>query len=250
MNNILITGAKGFLGTVLRKTLLENKDVNILEFVRGDSIELLTEYVNSADFIFHFAGEVRPKSSDLDFYSSNVGLTEILVSLLMKSGKVTPILFTSTIHAINPKNTYGSTKRESEKIVEAYSKKMNSSVFIYRLPHVFGPGCKPNYNSIVSTWIYNSINGLEIKVFDRDIKMQYCYSQDIIDNFISHINTQVAKGCFYLYPLCVYNTSLGAVVDLIHSFQLGDYMAVSSSSQSESEFSEKMFITYQSYVEQ
>lgn len=247
MTNILITGAKGFLGTTLRKTLSENKNIRVLEFVRGDSIELLSKYVNSADFIFHFAGEVRPQSSDSDFHSSNSGLTQTLISLLTKAGKATPILLTSTIHAIEPKNAYGSTKLESEQIVEAYSEKMNSPAWVYRLPHVFGPGCKPNYNSVISTWIYNSLNGLEIKVFDRDIKMQYCYSQEIIDSFISHINTQVTKGCFYLSPPCMYNTSLGTVVDLIHSFQSGHHLEASNFVKNT--FAEKLFITYQAYAE-
>jgi len=246
MINVLITGSRGFLGTALRNDLSENTNIRVLEFCRSDPDNLLHEYIKIADFIFHFAGEVRPKSSDDAFYSSNSGLTEKLVTFLSVENKQTPLVMTSTIHAINPKNSYGFSKLESERLVENYSKTQGASAWIYRLPHVFGPGCKPNYNSVLTTWIYNSIHDLDINVFDRNIQMNYCYSLDLIGYFKSHIAEEASRDCFCIIPQNIYNTTLGKVVDHIERFKHSDTNL--DDSFVSGSFEEKMYFTYQSYA--
>ena len=246
MINVLITGSRGFLGTALRTRLLKELNVKVLEFGRADTDELLHQYIKIADFIFHFAGEVRPKSSDKDFISSNNELTAKLISFLCSENKKTPIILTSTIHAVNPKNIYGETKLASELLIDKYTQEQTAPAWIYRLPHVFGPGCKPNYNSVLSTWIYNSINNLDIHVFDRDIKMNYCYSEELINYFMSHLKDETEAGCFYVTPHKIYNTELGNVADLINSFK-GSIISPNIDFVDDS-FEEKLYLTYQSYV--
>ncbi len=246
MINLLITGAHGFLGSALRTSLLSESNVRVLEFCRGDSDEVLHKHIKLADFIFHFAGEVKPKSSDEEFASSNNELTEKMVDFLSRENKKTPILLTSTIHALAPKTAYGSTKLESEKLVEKYAQKQKATAWIYRLPHIFGPGCKPNYNSVLSTWIYNSINNLEVNVFDRSIKMHYCYSLDLVRSFKSHLIHSEKVGCFYMEPIDIYNTTLGDIVDLINAFKIEN--TGSKVTFGQGTFEEKLYLTYQSYV--
>ena len=241
MNNILVTGSKGFIGQNLIKQL-ENK--NILEFNRKDSIDKLEELVLRSDFIFHFAGEVRPNSSDNAFIESNVTLTQKLIQILEKNNKKIPILFTSSIHAKLLKNEYGKTKRESELLIESYSKNNNIDCFIYILPHVFGEDCKPNYNSVISTWIHNSIKNLEITIYDRDIQMSYVYIQDIITEFLTNLDQKEKE--LYNEPKKIYKTTLGEVVDYLEKFnnnlnQLDDYVC-------SNEFEEKLYNTYMYYA--
>ena len=120
----------------------------------------------------------------------------------------------STIHAKLLKNEYGKTKREAEILIEKNSEDSNVKNFIYRLPHVFGEGCKVNYNSVISTWIYNSIHDLEINCFDRNFEMHYVYVQDIVDDFKFIIKTKTTKD-IYIKPHEVYKTTLGKVLDFI-----------------------------------
>jgi UDP-2-acetamido-2,6-beta-L-arabino-hexul-4-ose reductase len=245
MVRILVTGAHGFFGRSLISQLTENINVQVLEFCREDSLSLLNEHILIADFIYHFAGEVRPLSSDDQFESSNSQLTQSLVNILCDNNKRTPILFSSSIHAIEQKNTYGRTKRASEQIIELYSRKKLAPSWIYRLPHVFGPGCKPNYNSVITTWIHNSLHNLEINVFDRGIVMNYCYSIDLVKIFISHLTEESNSQCSYIYPQDTYLTTLGDVVDLINSFEHG---AGSFKTDLTAEsFAQKLYLTYQSY---
>jgi len=243
MLNVLITGSKGFIGKNLLKKL-DNNHFNILEFNRDDSLEVLEKQILQSDFIVHLAGEVRPNSSSDDFKSSNTLLTQNIVDIFRKYNKNTSILMASTIHAKLLKNEYGKTKREAEVLVENYSKETNTKCFIYRLPHVFGEGCKPNYNSVISTWIYNSINDLEINCFDRNIQIHYVYVQDIVDDFISFIDKQNSQDT-YIEPKKVYETTLGEVVDFIdefkHNIKSQDYQPNSS------EFKQKLHETYLDY---
>ena len=56
--------------------LKNNKNINILEFDRSNTIEDLEKLISKCDFIFHLAGEVRPKSSDEEFKKSNILLED------------------------------------------------------------------------------------------------------------------------------------------------------------------------------
>jgi UDP-2-acetamido-2,6-beta-L-arabino-hexul-4-ose reductase len=244
MTNVLITGSGGFIGKNLIKFLQKDKDIKIEEFKRCDDDNYLADCILKADFIFHLAGEVRPTSSDDNFRASNLDLTRKLITLLNKHQKAIPIVFTSTVHATNSSNAYGDTKRSAEQLIENYSMKNGVVCWIYRLPHIFGEGCKPNYNSVVSTWIYNAILDLEINVFNRDVKMTYCYVQDIIEQFSRHLVSQENHNNIYCAPSNTYDTTLGEVVDIINGFK---NQSSDCSKNVNVEFKGKLKQTYQWY---
>jgi len=137
--NILVTGSKGFIGKNLIKEL---SAYNVYEFHRQSSLNKLSNYICDIDFIFHLAGEVRPNSTKEEFEKSNVGFTKSLIKIIEKKGLKIPILISSSIHAQNPKNDYGITKQIEDNLIINYAKKNGINVFIYRLPHLFGEGCK------------------------------------------------------------------------------------------------------------
>ncbi|MCG3705728.1 NAD-dependent epimerase/dehydratase family protein [Aliarcobacter butzleri] len=244
MLNILVTGSRGFIGKNLVKKLAVN-NFNILEFNRDDSLDALEKQIIESDFVVHLAGEVRPNSSSEDFKQSNMMLTQNIVNILEEQNRHIPILMASTIHAKLLKNDYGKTKRDAEILIEDYSKNNNINCSIVRLPHVFGEGCKPNYNSVISTWIYNSINDLEINCFDKNIEMHYVYVQDIVDEFVSIINNKTSQN-IYIEPNKVYKITLGEVVDLIEEFKQN---IKNKKYDVNSEFKQKLFNTYLNYLE-
>lgn len=242
MKTILVTGSKGFLGSTFIKELQDNHCVNIIEFDRSCSINSLSEKVMDADFIAHFAGEVNPNCTDEEFITSNAGLTDSLIKEVSMAGKSTPILFTSTIHAINPKNAYGKSKQAAEIALAHYAQESQALVWLFRLPHVFGPGCKPNYNSAISTWIYNSINDIDINVYDRSIKMNYCYSKEIAKQFSQLIYCEASSGGLKeMQPDRIYPTTLGCIVDLIRAIKLSQF-------NPRNDFESRLLDTYQSYL--
>lgn len=185
MQNILVTGANGFLGKNLC-IALENRGYIINKVLRNTPHNILASMVQESDYCFHLAGEVRNKAREDEFTKSNVTFTRDLISLL--ETKPINIMFASSVHADNPTNSYGETKKIAEDIITRYSKKVGVQAHIYRLPHMFGYGCKPNHNSVITTWIVNAINGNELVVFNDDYKMEYLYIDDLIHTLIKQLN--------------------------------------------------------------
>jgi UDP-2-acetamido-2,6-beta-L-arabino-hexul-4-ose reductase len=246
MKNILVTGAKGFIAKNLIKRLNKSSLFNIFEFSRNSSLDDLANIVKEVDFIFHLAGEVKPKSKKNEFEKSNSGLTKSLIIAIKDSKKKIPILFASSIHSDTSDNYYGKTKKESELSIERYSIDEGVQCFIYKLPHIFGEGCKPNHNSVITTWIYNRINNLEVIIYDRNITMEYIYVQDLIDNFIELIehNVHSELSIFKEYTN-VYTTTLGNVDDYIQDF----YLNIENNQYhiKDNDFKSKLFKVYKQY---
>ena len=244
MHKILVTGSKGFIGKNLLNSARNDINIDILEFNRNNTVEELNNLITKCDFIIHLAGEVRPNSSDTDLINSNIFLTKSILNMLEEQKKVVPILLASSIHAKSLINEYGRTKRESEILIEQYSEKNKINCFIYTLPHLFGEGCKENYNSGISTWIYNSVNNLDINVFDRNIQMHYAYVQDVVNEFLLRLKMKNSKQ-LYFDPKIVFSTTLGEVADLIHEFKVN--ILNENYKIKNNDFKEKLFQTYKDY---
>ena len=112
MRKILITGSEGFVGKNLQVQLRRRGDVEIIPFDKEHSLDYLKEAVDKADFIFHLAGENRPKDP-ADFMKVNKGLTETLTELVSKTGRKILITYTSSIQA-ELDNEYGKSKKAAE----------------------------------------------------------------------------------------------------------------------------------------
>lgn len=96
---VLITGADGFIGQNLRVRLSELNQHEVLTFVRGQSIDVLSDLVNQTDWIFHLAGINRPLDPG-EFQTGNADLTDVLCSLISKSGRIIPIVFSVEIQEV------------------------------------------------------------------------------------------------------------------------------------------------------
>ncbi|MDR2657702.1 MAG: NAD-dependent epimerase/dehydratase family protein, partial [Oscillospiraceae bacterium] len=179
--NILVTGAKGFIGKNLCATLEAMRDgkdkqralpppITVLPLDIDSAPGMLDEYCARADFVVHLAGVNRPRDSG-EFAAGNTGFTLDLLETLERYGGETPVLMTSSIQA-DMDNPYGKSKKAAEDAVFAYGARGNVSVYVYRLPNVFGKWCRPNYNSAVATFCHNMARGLPITVSDPAARMR------------------------------------------------------------------------------
>jgi UDP-2-acetamido-2,6-beta-L-arabino-hexul-4-ose reductase len=162
MKTLLVTGSDGFIGKNLCIHLEQQKDVEVLRFSRNNKVSELKDFIDKSDFIFHIAGINRPKV-DSEFDIGNRKLTEDILSMVEKTKRNIPILFTSSIQA-DIDNAYGRSKLAAENALLEWSKSSGNKVYIYRLPNVFGKWSKPKYNSVVATYCYNIANGDEIVI--------------------------------------------------------------------------------------
>ena len=106
---ILVTGAKGMVGTALvnnlktvrdgkNKTRPDLKIDEIFEYDLGNTAEELDAFTSKCDFVFHLAGVNRPEDP-ADFMKGNFGFTSELLAALKRHGNAAPVMLSSSIQA-------------------------------------------------------------------------------------------------------------------------------------------------------
>jgi len=253
--NILITGAKGFVGKNLAAELTNIKegkaknynltsDLTIFEFDVDTDPALLDGFCHDADFVFHLAGVNRPKEQS-EFMTGNFGFTSQLLDSLIKHGNQCPVMLASSIQA-DLDNPYGISKKAGEDLLLKYSKETGAEINIYRFPNVFGKWCRPNYNSAVATFCHHIAHDLPIQVNDRNTPMTLVYIDDVIHELISAMEGHPHKeGAFCKVPT-EHRILLGEIVDLIYSFKDSrNNLQVPDLSDA---FTKKLYSTYLSYL--
>jgi UDP-2-acetamido-2,6-beta-L-arabino-hexul-4-ose reductase len=216
---LLVTGADGFIGKNLTLRLRELGDIEILPYVRSDSLEGLKQAVNACDTVIHLAGENRPQSPEA-FETVNVGLTEMLCRLIEDTKRKIPVIFTSSAQA-GLDNAYGKSKLAAEQILQAFSQKNSTPVAIYRLPGVFGKWCKPNYNSVVATFCHNKAHDLPVQINDASYLVRLVYVDDVVSSFLETSHSLQASGSEVLQPVVEpeYSITLGELSAQIDAFK-------------------------------
>jgi UDP-2-acetamido-2,6-beta-L-arabino-hexul-4-ose reductase len=181
---VLVTGANGFVGKNLIVRLKEEK-IEYATFVRSDSINDLESKIKDCALIVHLAGVNRP-INESEFAEGNTDLTKLITTILQKFELKTPVIYSSSIQA-ELDNPYGLSKKLAEDALDLLSESNGNLIYNYRLPNVFGKWCKPNYNSAVATFCYNTINNLPIQVNDPDALINLVYIDDVVNEFINTI---------------------------------------------------------------
>jgi UDP-2-acetamido-2,6-beta-L-arabino-hexul-4-ose reductase len=244
MSEVLITGSGGFIGRNLTAHLKGREGVTLLLHDIDNSRSDLHASLAQADVIFHLAGINRPQDPR-EFETGNAGLTHDICKVLIAAGRRPRLVMSSSIQA-ELDNPYGISKRRAEVEAEEYAAKTGAEVAIYRLPNVFGKGCRPNYNSAVATFCHNIAHDLEIKVNDPNVEMTLVYIDDVIDEFMRALaGSPTRQGSYCVVPV-VHQVTLGQIVELLYSFQ-HSRTDLQVPNQGDG-FTKKLYATYLSYL--
>ena len=134
--NILVTGAKGFVGRNLVENLKNLRDGknrsrpalhigNIYEYDLGSTENELKAGCEEADFVFHLAGVNRPKDP-AEFRTGNFGFSSVLLETLKRAGNHCPVMLSSSVQASLSgrfgTSEYGLSKRAGEDLFFEYEK--------------------------------------------------------------------------------------------------------------------------------
>ncbi len=213
---IVVTGAQGFIGQNLCTMLREKGYVDIVEIDKESTRDELSHSLSCADFVYHLAGVNRPKD-DAEFQLGNADLTSFITEELKYGGRKVPLVVSSSTQA-EKDNAYGQSKRLAEKAVEQYGEETGSPVYIYRFPNVFGKWCRPNYNSFVATFCYNTLNDIDVTIHDPNAPVTLIYIDDLCANLIELLTQSSQGGYKRVTP--EYSTTVGEVADLLKAFKL------------------------------
>ena len=271
--NILVTGAKGFVGRNLvaaLKNICDGKDRTrgdlqigeIYEYDIDSTLAELDEACAHADFVFNLAGVNRPKDNS-EFMAGNFGFASDLLETLKRHKNTCPVMLSSSIQATLAgrfgNSEYGRSKKAGEELFFEYSKETGARVLVYRFPNLFGKWCRPNYNSAVATFCNNIANDLPIQVNDPNVDMELLYIDDLVEEMIAALKGGEHHAEFdgveivmkddgrYCAVPTVHKIKLGAIVDLLNKFHDQPNTLVMPEIPNNS-FEKKLYSTYLSYL--
>ena len=242
--NILVTGAKGMVGTALvanLKNIKENKNrtrpnlkiEEIYEYDLESTYEELEEYCKKADFVFNLAGVNRPEDPE-DFMKGNFGFASDLLNLLKEYGNKATIMLSSSIQATLAgrfgNSEYGRSKKAGEELFFTYAEETGAKVAVYRFPNLMGHS-RPKYNSAVSTFCWAVANDEQFTVNDRSTELELLYIDDLVEGMFDllegkeehcgfdGVETVADANGRYCYVPVTHKVTLGEIVDLLEQFK-------------------------------
>ena len=271
--NILITGAKGFVGKNLvcnLRNIAEGKNrtrpalhiEEIFEYDLDTDPAQLEEFCAKADFVFNLAGVNRPKDQS-EFMQGNFGFASTLLETLKRHKNACPIMLSSSIQASligrYGQSDYGKSKLAGENLFLDYGRETGARVLVYRFPNLFGKWCRPNYNSAVATFCNNIANDLPIQVNDRSTELELLYIDDLVEEMLDALEGKAHRCEFdgltavptaegrYCFVPTTHKATLGEIVDLLEGFKQQPKTLVLPEIPAGS-FAKKLYSTYLSYL--
>ena len=267
---ILVTGAKGMVGTALVNNLKNIKDgknktrpnihiEEIYEYDLGDE-DKLDEYCSKCDFVFNLAGVNRPTNPE-DFMKGNFGFASTLLETLKKHNNKAPIMLSSSIQATlvgRYNGDYGKSKLAGEELFFEYGKNNNVKVYVYRFPNLMGHS-RPKYNSAVSTFCWAVANDEEFTVNDRNAEVELLYIDDLIEGMydllegkeqhceFDGVDANLKENGKYCCVPITHKVTLGEIVDLLQEFKTQPATLMIPKMPNGS-FAKKLFSLYLSYL--
>jgi UDP-glucose 4-epimerase len=216
-----VTGASGFIGSHLTGAL--KKYGKVVALSRGKSLPSLTHlksFVSGVELFFHLGGVNR--GTDEEILTGNVTGTLRLLEAIQRYGEPSArILFASSAQvyrlknrvakiseasALQPESIYGVSKKSAEDLIRISGLPFT----ILRLANVYGPGCRPEYNSVVATLCQRAKKKLPLKINGQGKQNRdFIYIDDVVRAFmLAGFNEKPLAG----KP---YNISSGQMTSLV-----------------------------------
>lgn len=218
--HVLITGAAGYIGSVLCERLLEaghfvtgvdnltfggNSLFHLctnpkFEFRRGDARDehIMEELVPKADVVIPLAAVVGAGACERDPWlaqSLNVGAIQLINRIRSPQqliiypttnsgyGTSTGEVFCTEETPLEPISLYGETKVQAEQEVLA-----SPNSITLRLATVFGMSLRMRLDLLVNHFVYSAVTDGYLIIFEKDFKRNYVHIRDVADCFVHCIN--------------------------------------------------------------
>ena len=270
--NILVTGARGMVGTALVNNLKNIRDgknktrpnlhiEEIYEYEVSSTREELEEYCRKADFVFNLAGVNRPENPE-DFMKGNFGFASTLLETLQKYENKAPIMLSSSIQATLAgrfgNSEYGRSKKAGEDLFFAYAHRTGAKVAVYRFPNLMGHS-RPKYNSAVSTFCWAVANDEPFTVNDPNTELELLYIDDLVEGMFDLLEGKEVhcefdgvetvpdpEGRFCCVPV-THKVTLGEIVALLQRFK-AQPETLMMPEMPQGSFAKKLYSLYLTYL--
>ena len=219
MKNILITGAAGYIGSMLCTKLVEEgykvTAVDILKYEKNSLGHLfskknfvffklditkkknLKKIISNKDFIIPLAALVGAplcEKRKKEAIKVNVESIKLILSLVKKRQK---ILYPTTNSGygigqkskfcdentpLNPISLYGRTKVEAEELISTHA-----NYICFRLATVFGYSSRMRTDLIVNNFVETAVKRGKLEIFEPNFRRNFIHINDIVDAFLFSI---------------------------------------------------------------
>lgn len=252
MIKVGITGQTGFIGTHLYNTLglfpTQFERIQFRDEFFGNH-EQLNSFAAACDVIVHLAAVNRAEDPDV-LFTTNISLVSNLIGACEETGSKPYILFSSSIQEERD-NPYGQSKIRGRKLFENWAQKHDACFSGLIIPNVFGPFCRPYYNSVVATFCHQLTHN-ETPEIDVDNDLNLIYVGDLVEQIIEKI-INFAEGKHSasfsdaeLIPASV-NLRVSALLNkLLHFREI--YFQNGMIPDLNDQFMRNLFNTFQSYI--
>ena len=269
---ILVTGAKGMVGTALvnnLKTIQDGRNKTrpnihieeIYEYDIDNTLEELDQYCKECNFVFNLAGVNRPENAE-DFMNGNFGFASTLLDTLKKYNNKSTIMLSSSVQATLAgrfgTSEYGKSKKAGEELFFDYSRETGAKVAVYRFPNLMGHS-RPRYNSAISTFCHAVANDEEFTVNDRTTELEVLYIDDLVEGMydllegkernceFNGVETVEKEDGKYCYIPVTHKVTLGEIVDLLEQFK-NQPKTLMMPKIPDGSFAKKLYSLYLSYL--
>ena len=238
MENVLVTGGVGFIGSWLCENLLDEYNVicvdnfitgksdNVSHLLKRKNFKLIKydvskplSYDNDIRYIFHLSSPASPV--DYQRFSIETMLVNSLGTynmLNLAKSKHARFLLASTsevygdplkhpqkeeywgnVNPVGPRSCYDESKRFAEALTMAYHRREKLDVRIARIFNTYGPRMRINDGRVIPNFINQAIHNKPITVYgDGKQTRSFCYISDMVDGLRKLMFSDVEEMIFNL----------------------------------------------------
>ncbi|MGK0178366.1 MAG: UDP-glucose 4-epimerase, partial [Nitrospinales bacterium] len=155
----------------------------------------LKSFVTGVELFFHLGGVNR--GTDEEILTGNVTGTLRLLEAIKRYGEPSArILFASSAQvyrlknrvakisetsALQPESVYGISKKSAEDLIRI----SGLPYTILRMTNAYGPGCHPDYNSVVATFCHRAKNKIPLEINGQGKQNRdFIYIDDVVRAFV------------------------------------------------------------------
>lgn len=228
MKRILVTGGAGFLGSHLCKKLLAERNevicvdnfytgnkTNILPLLSNPYFEVIRHDITfplylEVDEIYNLACPASPihyQNDPVQTTKTSVHGAINMLGLAKRLGIKILQASTSEVYGdpdvhpqkenywgnVNPigiRSCYDEGKRAAETLFFDYLRQHKLEIKVMRIFNTYGPNMHPNDGRVVSNFIVQALNNIDITIFgDGQQTRSFCYVDDLIEGMVSFMKT-------------------------------------------------------------
>lgn len=239
-----ITGQSGFIGSHLYSYLKTDEDVTLIPYQRRffENAYELDKFLQSCDVVVHLAG--ANLGPDEEVYEDNIQLAEGLVSALERTRSTPHLIYSSSTHE-NRDTAYGRSKHHARQTLSTWAHENDAKFTGLIIPNVYGPFCRPFYNSVVATYCYQLTHGQEPEI-KTDQPIGLIYIDDVLQKIHRVILYELESDEMLVPPNL--EMKMSDLLDKLQGFKQ-QYIEEKVIPDLSDPFDLKLFNTFRSHIE-